>query len=536
MRKGVCRLSSKFSRLLTFSLLTICVALIGVTVVVSRGELRQMLWMMGNNAGLNLLVLGCSLFLVFWGCWGLLRRPASPTEERRWPWIRALAGLAFASLSLWGFVTNPGQLENLVGWLFEKDITNTERVATLQDTDLTTLTTDASKDWPQWLGPNRDGRSTETGLNVDWQAKEPAELWRKPLGGGYSSVLQVGGMLYTMDRQGSEERVVCLEAATGNEVWSYRSAADYGTLRMGYAEGPRATPAVQNGRIYTVGATGQFLCLALPEKGQQPRLLWKHDLVPEFEAYIPSWGVSCSPLLEGDMVIVQPGGKAGSVVAFDKVSGEVKWKALADKPGYSSPIAATLGGVRQIICFTGENLVGLQASDGKPLWTQKWKTQFECNAATPVLVGKCVFISSGYNKGCALYEIQGEGAEKLTAVPLQVRLRKLMRNHHSNCVLHDNHLYGFDEDELRCFQVRTFESVWSSDQPGKGCLIYADGHLIILTQQGMLTLVEANPKKYVVKGQKQVFQAKQTWAFPTLSDGRLYLRSNEAIVCLDMRK
>jgi outer membrane protein assembly factor BamB len=522
----------KSPRLFTLLLMVLCLALIGIAAAFARGNVSVMLRLMGSQVIPNLLLLAFSLTLVTWGAWTVLGSKENPTTPRSWAWMRLVFGILCAALSVGAFVVNPSQLQ----LLYQQDYSDTGRAAALSDKDLQAVSTTDSKDWPQWLGPNRDGRSTETGLNTDWKGKHPKELWRKPLGGGYSSMAVLDGKLYTMDLQGSNERVVCLDTATGNELWSHSYPVNYSMLRAGYAEGPRATPTLHEGRIYTVGATGIFLCLELPAAGQKPTVKWQHDLMAQFSANVPTWGVACSSLIEKDMVIVQPGGSQGSVVAFDRLTGEVKWKALSDKPGYSSPVAATLAGVRQIICFTGENIVGLQASTGDKLWSYPWSTMYDCNAATPIVFGKYVFISSGYNTGCALLEIQGESLAEIKAVPVHVRPRKLMRNHHSNCVLHEGHLFGFDENVLRCINVRTFEEAWSSRNPGKGCLIFADGHLVILTEQGTLALIEASPKGYVSKGQFEVFSISQTWAFPTVAQGKLYLRSNREIVCRDLHK
>ena len=172
--------------------------------------------------------------------------------------------------------------------IFGQDIDNAGRAATLTEKDLQTAAPIDSKDWPQWLGPNRDGRSAERGLNTDWKAKQPKELWRKPLGGGYSSIAVVDGKLYTMDLHNNTERVVCLDAATGEELWNHAYPVDYSVMRMGYAEGPRATPSVYDGRIYSVGATGIFLCLELPASGQKPVVKWQHDLLSMFSANVPT--------------------------------------------------------------------------------------------------------------------------------------------------------------------------------------------------------------------------------------------------------
>ncbi len=171
-------------------------------------------------------------------------------------------------------------------------------------------------DWPQWRGPRRDGISDETGLLTDWKSTPPQLVWKRPLGGGYSSIAVSGGRLYTMDKKENEERVLCLDAATGKEIWVHQYPANYGGLS--YGGGPRATPTVNDGRVYTVGAAGMMLCLDEKPSDGTPRVLWQHDLMSEFGAHRPNWGVACSPLIDGELVCVQPGGEKGSVVAFDR--------------------------------------------------------------------------------------------------------------------------------------------------------------------------------------------------------------------------
>ncbi len=426
-----------------------------------------------------------------------------------------------------------------VAMLFAGDVTDAGRMAALANADLRDAPAVPASpgDWPQWRGPGRDGRSAEKAFRTDWQDGPPATAWRRPLGGGYGSMAVVAGRLYVQDRQGNDERVVCLDTADGHERWSFAYPADY--QGIGYGAGPRATPTVHDGLVYTVGATGVFLCLKpATEEGKPPTVTWRHDLVPEFHTTLPQWGMACSPLIEGNLVIVQPGGPEGSVAAFDRRSGALVWRALDDPSGYSSPVAATLAGVRQIVAFTGKGVAGLRAADGRRLWYFDWPEQFEGNIATPIVVGDFVFISSAYNRGgCALLEVHSaNGDEEQHVSPVYVKRTKLMRNHHCTCVLHDGCLYGFDNDFLKCVDLRTATEKWVSRDPGKGCLIEADGHLIILTQAGVLAVADAKPEKCTITGRFQVFaDAGDVWALPVLSNGRLYLRGKEEIVCLDRR-
>jgi outer membrane protein assembly factor BamB len=395
----------------------------------------------------------------------------------------------------------------------------------------------ATDEWPQWRGPNRDGISLAVGINKDWNRQKPALVWKIPMGRGFSSLAVAGGRVYTLDFDGQQhERVWCLDAGTGKVIWSYAYTADSRT--GGYA-GPRATPTVNDGKVYTVGADGLLLCLdADAQSTTVGQVIWQHDLAGEFRAAKPGHGFACSPLVEGDMVIVQPGGPNASIVAFDRHTGKLVWKALSDNSGYSSPVAATAAGVRQIICFTGKAAVGVRAQDGGELWRVPWLTAYDTNAATPVVVGDYAFFSAAYEAGCVLLHLAPD-EKGVKAEPVYIRRRKLMRNHHATCVYRDGYLYGCDSgrDDLKCIDFRTGAEKWASSKEGKHSLLYADGHLIVLNEGGNLALVEASPKEFQEKGQLPgILQGPECWAMPALAGGFLYLRDHHQVVCLDLRE
>jgi outer membrane protein assembly factor BamB len=310
---------------------------------------------------------------------------------------------------------------------------------------------------------------------------------------------------------------------------------------MDHGAGPRAAPTVHEGRVYAVGAVGKFVCVELPSGTSVPKTLWEHDLRAEFDAGTPTWGFASSPLIEGELVIVQAGGGKGSVVAFDKQSGEARWGAGTDPNGYSSPIAATVAGVRQLIAVTGEAIVGVRPTDGKVLWRHDWRTQHKGNIATPLVVGDYVFVSSAYGKGCCLLRLAADG-DGVKAEQVYYRKSRVMENHHSTCVYKDGYLYGFDSDVLRCVDLRKGEvnEDWNarglSGGANKGCVILADQYLIVQTQSGNLCLVDADPQEFRLRGKvDDVLSGSDCWALPVLVDGRLYLRDHTKVVCLDVR-
>ena len=401
-------------------------------------------------------------------------------------------------------------------------------------------TVDAS-DWPQWRGPEKDGISRETGLLKEWPDGGPQVLWRVSLGEGFSGISVVGGRVYTMFSEGDDEFVVCLNVSNGEEMWRFRSDNNY-IESMG-GNGPRATPTIDGELLFTVTAQGKLYALNT-ENGEK---VWSHDLKGEFGSKIPRWGTCTSPLVEGNLLLVEVGGTDGkSVVAFDKKNGSIVWNSHTDILGYSSPIAATIGGIRQVIVFTGTQLVSVSPENGQLYWTYPWETQYDVNAATPVFIPPDkIFISSGYGKGAAVVQVRVKAspesstkeneAEKNGAEISVVEIWKneKMKNHFATSVLYGNNLYGFDNAILKCIDANTGSEKWKTRGYGKGTLMLADEHLIILSDRGKLGLAEATPSAYNEVASAEVLSG-LCWTVPTLANGRLYARNEKEMVCLDM--
>jgi outer membrane protein assembly factor BamB len=428
--------------------------------------------------------------------------------------------------------------------LLDSEAVNAEQVVVLKGATLAVAPAAGSESgWAQWRGPNRDGRAPAGPFRTDWRANPPRVLWSQPCGGGYSSPAVVGGRVYLQDYDGISERVLCLEATTGSVLWQHQIAADYRVLTMGYNSGPRASPTVADGALFAVGATGVFVCLDPPrEPGKAPSLRWQHDLAEEFVAKVPGWGYASSPLIEGNTVLVQPGGAGGSVAAFDIATGNKKWTAETEPNGYSSPVAATCAGSRQVITVTGVSILGIRPDDGKVLWRQPWATSYNGNIATPVVVGDYVFVSSGYGKGCVLIRVEPDGPG-VRADVVYFRKGRVMKNHFSTCVYRDGFLYGYDDETLKCVDLRKGEVVeeWVAKDDEhrsirKGTVALADRFLVGITQSGALFLAEANSDEFRFLGQVAgVLEGDQCWAGPVIADGRIYLRDQTKIVCLDVR-
>lgn len=382
-------------------------------------------------------------------------------------------------------------------------------------------------DWPQFRGPGRDGISEETGLLSRWPDGGPEEVWRKPLGSGYSGISVVGEKIYTAFAAGEAEFAICMEAATGKEVWR----AEIGkTFRNSFGDGPRSTPTVDRGLVFALSGGGQLHAL----KAEDGESVWSKDLVKEFGAKAPRWGVSTSPLVEGDLLLVDAGGKEGnSVVALNRKTGEKVWSFGDDKAGYSSAMVVTVNKVRQLIYLTGTRLVSLSPEDGSLYFELPWKTSYDVNAATPVFIPPDgLFVSTGYDVGAALYRIEAE-AGKATAS--EVWKGRQMKNKFSSSVHVEGKIFGFDEKNLTCLDAESGELKWRKRGFGHGSLFWAEGLLVVLSDEGELALVEADEEAYIERGRATVFDGR-SWTVPTLASGKLFLRDETEIVALDVAR
>jgi outer membrane protein assembly factor BamB len=416
-------------------------------------------------------------------------------------------------------------------FLTDHTFADAERLRALQNVLATgTMAGSASQDWPQWRGPNRDGISSQKSILTSWPKSGPAKLWEQPAGAGYASLAVAGGHVFTIMQDGDSEAVVCWNAQTGKEQWRYRYKASF-VSRDG--SGPRATPSVDGEHVYTVGGTGQMHCLKTRPAAPEGEVVWHKDLLRDFVADNLRWGVSFSPLVEGDLVYINPGGPGGnSIAALDKRTGAVKWKNLDDPAGYSSPIAATIAGRRQIIFFTQLGLVGVTDDEGTLLWRFPWETSYGCNIATPVVFHDYVFLSSGYGRGCAVLHI--EAASDGTSQARRVYENNRMSNHFPSSVLYQGHLYGFNESRLTCMEFSSGKVKWRESGFGKGSLLIAGENLVILGETGKLAIAQATPEEYREKSSFQVSNG-QCWVVPALADGRLYVRDDKRVMCFDLQ-
>ena len=379
-------------------------------------------------------------------------------------------------------------------------------------------------DWPQFRGSQQNGVSPEKGLLRSWPENGPAVVWKKPIGSGFSSMTAVGDAVYTMAAEGESEMAYRLRASDGEVVWRSPLGPLFPEV---FGNGPRSTPLVEKDVVYLLSATGRLHALATKD-GQR---LWEMDLVKELGSEIPQRGFGSSPLIDGDLLLLQAGGTEGrAVVALDKTTGKVRWSALRGEPGYPTPLAVTIDGVRQYVFVrTAEGDIVSLLPDGKVHWQYAWKGGA---IASPLfLPPNRIFASASDDIGAVLLEI---GTADGKATVREVWTNRLMRNHFSSSVLYEGHIYGFDNATLKCLVAETGEQKWVRRGYGKGSLVAADGLLYILSDQGQLILAEATPAGFQEKGKVQALEGR-TWTAPVLSHGRLYLRNDKEAIALDVR-
>jgi outer membrane protein assembly factor BamB len=379
--------------------------------------------------------------------------------------------------------------------------------------------------WPQWRGPNRDGISKETGLLKQWPAEGPPLVWKAAgAGRGYSSFSISDGKLFTMGLRGDREFVIAFDVATGKEAWA---TANGSAFRNDRGDGPRGTPTIDGDRLYALGGNGQLSALEV----KTGKIVWTKNVLKEFGGSNITWGISESPLVLGNKVLVNPGGPNASIVALNKTDGSVIWKSQSDRAGYSSAIPVEINGATQVVFFTSERAVGLDAKDGRLLWEYARPANNVANVATPIVRANRVFISSDYGTGGGVVEIKPDNKAQ------EIWFTKDMRNHHSSSVLIGDYLYGFSSAILTAIQFDTGEIAWRDRSVGKGSLVYADGNLYCFSENGVVGLVEATPAGYKEKGRFRIPQdSLPTWTHPVVAGGRLYLRDQDTIYAFDVRE
>jgi len=414
----------------------------------------------------------------------------------------------------------------------------------------------AGSDWPCFLGPTHDGKSDEKGLVPRWPAEGPRVVWQRELGEGYAICSVARGRLYQFDRVGNKARLVCLKSETGEELWKFEYANEYEDM-YGYGPGPRCCPVLDGERVYLFGVEGMLLCL----RAADGRKIWEKDTAREFSVAQNFFGVGSTPLVEGDLLIVQVGGSpsggpgiqsgevkgAGSgIVAFDKKTGELKYKITDELASYASPVTATIGGRRWGFVFARGGLVGFEPATGQVDFRYPWRAPIleSVNAANPVVVDDRVLISEAYGVGASVLKVKPGGFD-VVWMDGRKRDRSLM-THWNTPIYVDGYVYASSgrhtaEAELRCVEFATGKVQWAVPRLTRSSLLYVDGHFVCLGEDGALRLIQANPKGYEETARVLLKSAEgepllkyPAWAAPVLSHGLLYVRGKDRLVCLDL--
>jgi outer membrane protein assembly factor BamB len=382
----------------------------------------------------------------------------------------------------------------------------------------------ASSHWTDFRGPDRDGHYRQQPVRTDWgSALTP--LWKQPVGGGYGSFVIAEGRAFTSEQRGDRELAAAYDVKTGRELWTSAWNAQFSGSPGG--GGPRTTPTWDDGRVYALGATGEFRAI----DADSGRVLWRTNILDDAGATNADHGVSGSPLIVDNTVVVLPGGGNGqSVVAYDRQSGKRVWSALDDAAAYSSPMLVTLAGVRQILAHTERRLVGLSTENGTLLWEFPWQTPYA--SAQPLITAPDrVFISA--ESDAVMLHLSTGGDGQLMAQELWRTTR--MNNKFTSPVLHEGFIYGLDEAILACIDASTGDLRWKGGRYGYGQVMLASGHLIVLTEEGELALVRADPASHQEITRFPAIEGK-TWNHPAISDGILLIRNIEEMAAFDLRR
>jgi outer membrane protein assembly factor BamB len=413
-------------------------------------------------------------------------------------------------------------------------------------------------DWPQWRGPNRDGRSEETGLIRNWNAQRPTLEWMvEGMGRGYASLSAVGGRLYTTGNFKDGQGVVAIDAASGSVVWR-RPVTE--AVPQHQREGARGTPTIDGDRLYVVTSDGEIVCL----KTQDGSILWKRDFRGDWQGRMMSgWGFSESPLVDGDRVLCTPGGPAATIVALNKMTGDEIWRSAPPAPpgndpapaggrrrrgggsgaaAYSSIVISNGAGVKQYVQLIGSGVIGVRAEDGKFLWNYNRVANGTANIPTPIVTGDYVFTSTGYQTGAALLKLSPDG-DGVKAEEVYFLDAGTFQNHHGQMILVDGYVYAGHQHNKGlpiCIELATGKVMWGGRIQGAGsgsaAITYADGQIIFRYQDGTVALVEATPAEYRLNGTLHPeYQEDTSWSHPVVVDGKLYLREQDKLMCYNLR-
>lgn len=464
------------------------------------------------------------------------------------PWLVRIGGLLFVAaaitaliLSVRTFEMTNGRIGLVPRFTFVWEPTQEQRIeeyrtahqgaAALPTADLTV----GPRDYPQYRGKTGDGHTwigagTGPQLALNWDEAPPKVLWRQPVGLGYSGVAVAGNAAVTLEQRGEQEAVVCYDRATGRERWAYAYDAYHKDV-MG--DGPRSTPTIRDGLVYSYGATGDLVCL----DGTTGQRRWSTNVLTDSDAKVPQWGLACSPLLAGHLVIVEAGidpDKPGnaSLAAYDRLSGKRVWAAGKHKAGYSTPLLATLGGVPQVLIFDGAGLTGHDLATGKVLWSHPWVTFAEMNIAQPLVFpdGR-VFISSELINGGAMLQVRAPKDAGGAWVVEEVWKTRKLGARFANPITDGKYIYGLHNNVLVCLDAATGKRTWQGERYGSGQMLRCGDLLLVVSDEGALALVRARGDLFEEVARFDLYREK-TWNTPALAGDQLFVRNQREIACV----
>ncbi len=389
----------------------------------------------------------------------------------------------------------------------------------------------SAADWPQFLGPQRDGHSSESQLNWVWPKDGPPLAWSREIGHGWAGPAVAGDKLILFHRIESEEVVACLDPATGKEKWAFRYPTKYRD-DFQFDDGPRATPLIAGERVIALGANGDLHAIELTTG----KKLWQRNLIADYSVPKGFFGVACSPMLASGHLLVNVGGKGAGIVAFDPATGKEVWKATDDPASYSSPTLAEIDGKPLAVFLTRSGLVALDPATGKVRYAHPFRPRLNesVNAATPLVYKDEIFLTVSYSTGAILLKAKGDEAEEVWANDRSLSCQ------YNTPVRVGEHLYGVHGRQegggakLRCIEWKTGNVKWSVDRFGVASILAVDGGLLALTESGELVRFDANTDAYNERARASILGS-PTRALPALADGRLFARDGRKLVCVKLK-
>ena len=452
-------------------------------------------------------------------------------------WLMRLAILA-AVFGLW-FATvyevdYSGDVVPKIVWRWEKrreqkvaEHRNQQSVKELPEVDISI----GPDDFPNYRNRNLDAVATGPKLWTNWKERLPRKVWAQPSGAGYSGFATAGNLIFTLEQRGPDEFAVAYDKASGSERWKYSWKARHFDPLGG--EGPMTTPTIHEGLLYCLGGTGHFACL----DATSGKPIWEKELL-EDNANL-QWGMSGSPLIYKNLVIVHPGEQAGKnlnreIRAFDRKTGKIAWQTGNNRTGYCSPMLANLLGRQMLLLFSAVEILGINPDTGEKLWAHPWTTNQGIHVAQPIPISDDkVFISSSYGVGCGLLQLSTTGG---TIQSKELWHNLQLRSRFNSPVLHNSFIYGLDEGILVCLDPVTGRRKWKGERYGQGQILRQDDLIVIQAENGDLAIVKANPEAFEQLGRFKALGGDKTWNCPTLANGFAFLRNHNEMACYDLRQ